>query len=253
MPTTDPYTRFVRSGPGRAIATKLGLPRPSRLPRRGDRTAAVLDPVVVLGAGTGAETIAAGLLDGGADVRRRFEDLREVGSVVIVLDEIARPTDIGDIVLPLAGAMRSLAPGARIVTISRPATGGAQDPATEAARGGVEGFVRSLGHEVRRGATANGILVADGIALDAPSVTGALGFLLSARERLRRRAVPHRLHRCRDPARGPPAPARRTHRSGHRRRPRHRRRDRPHPGRRRRAPRAAGRHRGGHRAGPPGQ
>lgn len=181
MPTTDPYTRFVRSGPGRAIATKLGLPRPSRLPRRGDRTAAVLDPVVVLGTGTGAETIATGLLDGGADVRRRFEDLREVGSVVVVLDEIARPTDIGDIVLPLAGAMRSLAPGARIVTISRPATGGAQDPATEAARGGVEGFVRSLGHEVRRGATANGILVADGIALDAPSVTGALDFLLSAR------------------------------------------------------------------------
>lgn len=181
MPTTDPYTRFVRSAPGRVIATRLGLPRPSRLPRRADRAATVLDPVVVLGHGAGADTIAAGLLDGGSDVRRRFEDVREVGSVVVVLDELAAPADLSAVLLPLAGALRTLAAGARVVTISRPATGGDHDAAMEAARGGVEGFVRSLGHEMRRGATANGILVADGVAVDAPSVVGALHFLLSAR------------------------------------------------------------------------
>src|SRR5699024_5061102 len=81
--------------------------------------------------------------------------------------------------LPLAGAMRSLVPGARVVTVSRPARG--EDPARDAARGGVEGFVRSLAHEMRGGATANGILVEDGVGLAAPGVLGALRFFLSAR------------------------------------------------------------------------
>ncbi|MEE1651952.1 3-oxoacyl-ACP reductase [Brachybacterium sp. J144] len=176
---TDTYTRLVRSGPGGMLAKQLGLPRPSRLLRRHDRPEPVLGPVVVLGTSAGADAIARRLLAEGADVRRRLEDLRTVGSVLVVADELAAPAELGGLVLPLAGAMRSLVPGARVVTISRPATG--EDPARDAARGGVEGFVRSLAHEMRGGATANGVLVADGVGLDAPGVVGALRFLLSAR------------------------------------------------------------------------
>lgn len=175
---TDTYTRFIRSAPGALIAKQTGLPRPSRLPRRGDRPE-VLGPVVVLGDSPGADQIAQRLLTEGHDVRRRFEELRTVGSVIAVLDEVATPADLSPILLPLSSAMRSLVPGSRVVTISRPASG--TDPAHDAARGGVEGFVRSLAHEMRRGGTANGILVADGVALEAPSVTGALRFLLSPR------------------------------------------------------------------------
>lgn len=176
---TDAYTRFVRSAPGKLIAQRTGLPRPARLLRRGDRPDPVLGPVVVLGASPGADEIASLLLRWGADVRRRFEELRQVGSVIAVLDEIGSPAELGEILLPLAPAMRSLAPGSRVVTISRPATGA--DPARDAARGGVEGFVRSLAHEMRGGGTVGGIQVADGIGLDAPSVVGALRFLLSTR------------------------------------------------------------------------
>ncbi|WP_010535327.1 3-oxoacyl-ACP reductase [Brachybacterium squillarum] len=176
---TDAYTRFVRSAPGKAIAKRTGLPRPARLPRRADRPGTVLGPAVVLGHGEGAEQITRHLLGHGADVRRRVEELRKVGTVVLVLDEIAAPAELSATLLPLAGAMRSLAPGARVVAVSRPATG--EDPARDAARGGVEGFVRSLAHEMRAGGTANGLQVADGVGLDAPAVLGALDFLLSAR------------------------------------------------------------------------
>ena len=176
---TDTYTKLIRSAPGAFIARRTGLPRPSTLPRRGDRPAPILGPVVVLGESAGADQVARDLLGEGADVRRRFDELLSVGSVIAVLDEISAPADLGRILLPLAGAMRSLAPGARVVTISRPAQG--EDPARDAARGGVEGFLRSLAHEMRRGGTANGILVQDGVDLDAPGVTGALRFLLSAR------------------------------------------------------------------------
>ena len=174
----DAYTRFVRSAPGALIAKRTGLPRPAFLPRRGDRPD-VLGPVVVLGASAGADDIAHRLLEAGLDVRRRFDELRSVGSVLVVLDEIAAPADLGLTLLPMTSAMRRLAPGARIVTISRPATG--EDPARDAARGAVEGFLRSLAHEMRGGGTANGIQVTDGVPLDAPGVTGALRFLLSPR------------------------------------------------------------------------
>lgn len=177
-PAPDAYTRFIRSAPGALLAKKTGLPRPARLLRRGDRPE-VLGPVVVLGRSAGADHIAGQLLQDGADVRRRFEELRSVGSVILVLDEIAGPAELGELLLPLAGAMRTLAPGARVVTISRPATG--TDPARDAARGGVEGYVRSLAHEMRGGGTANGIQVADGVDLSAPGVVGALRFLLSPR------------------------------------------------------------------------
>ncbi|MDO5661973.1 MAG: 3-oxoacyl-ACP reductase [Brachybacterium sp.] len=178
---TDTYTRFIRSGPGRALAARTGLPQPARLPRREDRPEAVLDPVVVLGASAGADAIAEKFLHAGADVRRRFEELTRVGSVIVVIDEVEQPDQLGEILLPLAGAMRRLDAGSRVVTVSRPAVGDGTAPARDAARGGVEGFVRSLAHEMRKGGTANGILVADGVPLDAPGVRGALDFLLSAR------------------------------------------------------------------------
>ena len=175
----DAYTRFIRSAPGGMLAKQLGLPRPSRLLRRKDRPAPVLGPVVVLGASAGADAVARRLLEGGADVRRRVEGLRSIGSVIVVADELSAPAELGSLLLPLAGAMRSLAPGARLVTISRPATG--EEPARDAARGGVEGFLRSVAHEMRGGATANGILLADGVGVDAPGAVGALRFFLSAR------------------------------------------------------------------------
>ncbi|MCZ4326167.1 3-oxoacyl-ACP reductase [Brachybacterium paraconglomeratum] len=175
----DAYTRFIRSAPGGMLAKQLGLPRPSRLLRREDRPAPVLGPVVVLGTSVGADAVARRLLAEGVDVRRRVEGLRSIGSVIVVADELAAPAELGPLLLPLAGAMRSLAPGARLVTISRPATG--EEPARDAARGGVEGFLRSVAHEMRGGATANGILLADGVGADAPGAVGALRFFLSAR------------------------------------------------------------------------
>lgn len=176
---TDLYTRLVKTAPGKALAKQAGLPNPPRLLRRGDRPEIPSDPVVVLGTSAGADQLASLMLDWGADVRRRTEGIDIIGAVVLVLDGITHPSELGQILLPLAPAIRQLAPGSRIVTISRPATG--EDLARDAARGGVEGFLRSLGHEVRRGGTANGLLVADGVGLTAPAVVGALRFLLSPR------------------------------------------------------------------------
>lgn len=181
--TTAPtrYEQLVTHPVGKKLAKQLGLPIPPRLSRRDDRPRAVLDPVLVLGDSDGADLIATQLLDWEADVRRRHAELQRVGSIIILLDALEHPRDMSPAVLAAAEALKKLAPGGRIVTVSRTPSATSGALAAEAARGGVEGLVRSLGHEMRGGATVNGIRVADGVSLTAPSVLHALRFLLSAR------------------------------------------------------------------------
>ena len=75
---------------------------------------------------------------------------------------------------------RQLGRCARVVTVFRDPAATA-DPAVRAARRGVEGMTRSLAHEMRRGATANGLVLGEDTALSSAGATGALRFLLSAK------------------------------------------------------------------------
>ncbi|PFG40208.1 3-oxoacyl-[acyl-carrier protein] reductase [Georgenia soli] len=198
---SDTYLELVNSGVTASLAKKLGLPRPARL-RRTDPSSVdrplTPGPVLVLSdarATTEADTLAQGLLDWDLDVRRdsRLSDHERWGAVVVVLTGLEHPRDLAAPALELGSVLRGLAPGGRVVTLSRtsPAvvadpsgTDGSGDgaaPAVAAARHGVDGFLRSVAKELRAGATANGLVLADGVAVDAPSVRGGLRFLLSAR------------------------------------------------------------------------
>lgn len=173
------YTAFVRSAPGKFIAGKTGLPQPTDLPRFADRPQPVLGPVLVLGTSQAAEELAAQLLEWDGDVRRHADDLDKIGTIVVVLDEISAPGDTGPIIRDMPGAFKKMKLGGRVVTVSR--TANSDDPHVDAARAGVEGFVRTLAKEARYGTTANGILVDDGVSLRDPSVIGALRFFVSAK------------------------------------------------------------------------
>src|SRR5690625_6270261 len=45
----------------------------------------------------------------------------------------------------------------------------------------IKGLTRSLGREMRRGATTNGIMLSDGVEMTAPAAQAALRFFLSGR------------------------------------------------------------------------
>lgn len=177
---TDKYTQLVNSGPGRNLAKRLGLPQPAVLRRytQGERLATA--PVLVQGSGEGADAVAAALLDWDLDVRRHAGPSEKLGAIILVLDELAHPSDLSAPVLTAAASLRGLVPGARVVTISRPATP-ADAPAVAAARQGVDGLLRSVAKELRAGATANGILLAGELRADVPSALAALRFFLSGR------------------------------------------------------------------------
>ncbi|MFZ3414779.1 3-oxoacyl-ACP reductase [Arthrobacter sp. 3Tela_A] len=177
---TDTYLTLVNSGITKEIAKKLGLPRPAVLRRFDPAKPLVPGPVLLLGKGESADALASLLLSWQQDVRRHATPKEKLGAILMVLDEAVTPEDLGAVSLDAGASLRDLAPGGRVVTVSRPASE-AQDPAAAAARQGVDGTLRSLAHELRGGATANGIVLANGTDASAPSVAAALHFLLSGR------------------------------------------------------------------------
>jgi 3-oxoacyl-[acyl-carrier protein] reductase len=177
---TDKYTQFVSRGPGRDLARKLGLPQPVVLRRYTPGRPPIEGPVLVQGAGAGADELAATLLAWNLDVRRHAVPKEKLGAIILVLDELGHPEDLERPVLTAAASLRDLAPNSRVITVSRTAAD-TDAPAVAAARQGVDGLLRSLAKELRAGATANGILLAGAADATSPSTLGALRFFLSGR------------------------------------------------------------------------
>lgn len=182
---TDSYVHAVNSGLTRSLATKLGLPRPAVLRRFRAGDPLTVGPVLVVGGRPGvrddADAVAQALLGWGLDVRQTPHDESvRWGAIVLVLTGAQRPEDASGPVLDVGANLRRLAPQGRVVTLSRARTDD-DEPALAATREGVDGFLRSLAKELRAGATGNGLVLAEGLAVDAPETLGALRFLLSAR------------------------------------------------------------------------
>jgi 3-oxoacyl-[acyl-carrier protein] reductase len=191
---SDRYLDLVNSGFTAKLAKQLGLPRPAPLRRYAPGQPLADGPVLVLGPGADADAVAR-LLSGPAggagsdgpvldgwelDVHRTAGAGTRYAAVVVVLTELTHPAQLAEPVLAAGSVLRDLARGGRVVTISRAATAG-DAPAVAAARQGVDGLLRSLAKELRGGATANGIVLAEGVGVGAASAVGLLRFLLSAR------------------------------------------------------------------------
>ena len=166
---TDRYLSLVNSQPGRAVASRLGLPRPAVL-RRYEPGAPLL-PGPALLSGTALADVLKGM---GVDVRdaddadTRWAALLYDATAVASIGELATLREF------LHAPLRRLSASGRIVVLARPPAG--VDPVVDAARQALEGIVRSLAKELRAGATANLIQV-EGDA----SPESVLRFVLSGR------------------------------------------------------------------------
>ena len=176
----DKYTQFVSAGFGKDLAKRLRLPQPAILRRYAPDAPLLTGPVLVLGSSAGTDALAAALLDWKLDVRRHATPKEKLGGIVVVLDELSAPGDLSEPVLALGASLRDLVSNARVVTVSRQVTA-ALEPELAAARNGVDGILRSVAKELRGGATANGIVLADDAGTTSRSTLGALRFFLSGR------------------------------------------------------------------------
>ncbi|KRE52888.1 3-oxoacyl-ACP reductase [Phycicoccus sp. Soil748] len=173
------YAGFVNSAVGARLAAQLGLPRPVRLRRYSADAPLVDSPVVV--AGLSEAPVAArarALLTGeGVEVVASVPEGAKVGAVVLDLTAVREPADLSLVRDVLGPAVKALRPSGRVVLVGA-APAEASTVVQAAARRALEGISRSVGKELRAGATANLILVARG-AEDHADAT--LRFLLSGR------------------------------------------------------------------------
>jgi 3-oxoacyl-[acyl-carrier protein] reductase len=179
MAHRDGYTAFVSSSLGKKLATTLGLPQPVAL-RRQVPGRPLLDGPLLVGGHGDLPAVAAlrdALTGAGATLVDEVPETGRLGGVVVDLTAADGPADLESLRATLAPALKRLGRCARVVVVGRdPALAGS--PAQRAARRALEGITRSVAKELRAGATANLVLVADG---SEAAALGTVEFLLSAR------------------------------------------------------------------------
>ena len=199
---TDRYQQLVNAPVGRALATRLGLPRPPLLRRHAPRDP-VIDGEVLLsapGAGRLAPDIAVVLARVGADVATPMDlpvraaaagagldaaifspeaASRDRTFRALVLDAtgIDRPERLVDAYAFLHAAIGRVRSSGRVIVLGTPPRA-CEDAAEAIAQRALEGLVRSLAKELRGGATGQLVYVLRGAERQLEST---LRFLLSAR------------------------------------------------------------------------
>ena len=178
----DSYYRIANSGLGGRVVKAIGLPQPAAIERHQPGKPVVSGPVLL------------GAAHGGRLERSLLEMLRSIGAHAVTapepegegpryaalvydatgIDTSARLRALYDFFHPV---IRSVRPSGRVIVLATPPDECDSFGAATAQRA-VEGFVRSVGKEVGRGATANLVEVDRG-AEDALEST--LRFFLSAR------------------------------------------------------------------------
>lgn len=208
-PRGDGYSQFLATGFGQALAKRLGLPRPVPLRRFDPAEPLCGEPVLVAAVSPHGEVSAEGPHLAAVLDRLHYADIeaerphhanpdtadapileagepdqaaadkspsRPLGGIVLDLSAVRTPEALAGFHAIGAPAVKRLAPNARVVLIG---TDPSQltDPAAVASQEALGGIVRSLGKELRAGATANLIYAPDA----RTSVANAIEFFLSGR------------------------------------------------------------------------
>ncbi|MEU0300225.1 3-oxoacyl-ACP reductase [Streptomyces sp. NPDC006175] len=172
----DRYLHFTGTAPGRFLTRRLGLPQPAPLRRWTLETPSLDGPLLHLTAGSSdrSGTLGPVLAATGLKVTDRSG---RPAAVVLDATGVTTAAGLAGVHAALHPVVRSLAGGGRVVVLGT--TPSPDDHHQAAAQQALEGFVRSLGKEIGRGATAQLVRLAPGA--DAASAESTLRFLLSPR------------------------------------------------------------------------
>jgi 3-oxoacyl-[acyl-carrier protein] reductase len=179
MAMADRYQKFTKSPLGKFLVPRLGLPSPATL-RRYEPGQAALEGPALLGLAPGGrleKTLKKQLAGAGIELHAVAAEDRRYGALVFDATGVTDPKQLREVYRFFHPVIRKLGPCGRVVVLGTPpelVTDGRERIAQRA----LEGFVRSVGKELKRGATAQLVYVAAG-AEEATEST--LRFLLSAK------------------------------------------------------------------------
>jgi 3-oxoacyl-[acyl-carrier protein] reductase len=176
---SDRYQSAVQTALGQAVAQRLGLPQPTVLDRWTGGSPVVTGTVVLGGTAGGrlANAIEHQLTSLGVAFQRTLPDGEQAKGLVFDASAVQEVDDLAALAEFFRPLLRRLAPSGRTLVVGTPPEH-ADSPAHAVVQRALEGFTRSLGKELRRGATAQLLYVAPGAET---ALSSTLGFLLSPR------------------------------------------------------------------------
>jgi 3-oxoacyl-[acyl-carrier protein] reductase len=177
---SDRYSQLVNTPVGRLVSRQVGLPAPVKLERYRPGQP-VIDGPVLLGAAAGssrlADAAAAGLRDVGADLHRALPGGEEQTFKALVFDAtgIGSTEELREAWAFFHPTIRRLEGCGRVIVLGTPPDE-CETPRASIAQWALDGLVRSIGKEVKRGATAQLVYVSPGAEEE---IASTLRFLLS--------------------------------------------------------------------------
>ncbi|SFT72483.1 3-oxoacyl-[acyl-carrier protein] reductase [Actinopolyspora lacussalsi subsp. righensis] len=175
----DPYSKLVTSRYGRQLANRLGLPTPTPLRRYRPGEPLVSGPVL-LGETEGGrlgEAVSETLRRANAETHRSRDDDAEYAALVFDATGITGSTELGELHEFFGATIRRVGKCGRLIVLGTPPEE-IDDPAERTAQRALEGFVRTAGKELKRGATAQLVQVSRG---GERAIDSTLRFLLSSK------------------------------------------------------------------------
>ncbi|KHO24626.1 3-oxoacyl-ACP reductase [Mycolicibacterium setense] len=179
---SDLFSQVVNSGPGSFLAKQLGVPQPETLRRYRPGQPALAGSLLIGGEGRVAEPLRVALADDydvvSNNIGGRWAD--SFGGVVLDATGIDDAAGLKELYQFFTPVLRNLASCARVVVIgTTPEEAGSVH--AQIAQRALEGFTRSLGKELRRGATASLVYLAADAKPAATGLESTLRFILSAK------------------------------------------------------------------------
>ncbi|HXS85712.1 MAG TPA: 3-oxoacyl-ACP reductase [Mycobacterium sp.] len=178
----DLFSQVVNSGPGAFLAKQLGVPQPEKLRRYRAGEPPLAGSLLIGGDGRVAEPLRAALDSDydvvGANLGGRWAD--SFGGLVFDATGIttaAKLTALHEFFTPL---MRNIGPSGRIVVVGTTPED-AESSDERIAQRALEGFTRSLGKELQRGATVSLVYLSPDAKPAATGLESTLRFLLSGK------------------------------------------------------------------------
>ncbi|EID12815.1 3-oxoacyl-ACP reductase [Mycolicibacterium phlei] len=178
---TDLYSQIVHSAPGSFLAKQLGIPQPETLRRYKPGQPPLAGSLLIGGEGRVAEPLRAALAEDydivANNLGGRWAD--SFGGLVYDATGITEPEGLKGLYQFFTPLLRNLGPSGRIVVIGT--TPEEVSGHERIVQRGLEGFTRSLGKELRRGATVNLVYLSPNAKTAATGLESTLRFLLSGK------------------------------------------------------------------------
>ena len=179
---TDLYSQIVHSAPGSFLAKQLGVPQPETLRRYKSGDPPLAGTLLIGGAGRVVEPLRTALAEDydvvSNNLGGRWAD--SFGGLVFDATGIADAAGLKALYEFFTPLLRNLAPSGRVVVVGTPPEeAGSVDE--RIAQRALEGFTRSLGKELRRGATTALVYLSPDAKPAATGLESTMRFILSGK------------------------------------------------------------------------